>query len=216
MRDASRPTVKQELAAIRRLFDWLTVRQVVPGSPAAAVRGPKHSVRRGKTPVLATAECRRFLRGTPTDTFGDLRDRTLVAVMTYSIVRISAVLAMNVKDVFRMEDRLWLRQYEKGGKKLDISLPPQPGIVSLGLCGGSRDPRRPRGSPLPPAQPRRLAIGAPLQRAQRLGDARATRPERRDHDARLQSLVPGDGHYRLPREPGGAGRGGPVPSAWRS
>ena len=31
------------------------------------------------------------------------------------------MLAMNVKDVFRMEDRLWLRQYEKGGKKLDIS-----------------------------------------------------------------------------------------------
>ena len=120
MREASRPTVKQELAAIRRLFDWLTVRQVVPGSPAAAVRGPKHSVRRGKTPVLSTAECRRFLRGIPTDTVGGLRDRALVAVMTYSFARISAALAMNVKDVFRMEDRLWLRLQEKGGKELEI------------------------------------------------------------------------------------------------
>ena len=120
MREASRPTVKQELAAIRRLFDWLTVRQVVPGSPAAAVRGPKHSVRRGKTPVLSTAECRRFLRSIPTDTVGGLRDRALVAVMTYSFARVSAALAMNVKDVFRMEDRLWLRLHEKGGKELEI------------------------------------------------------------------------------------------------
>ena len=120
MRDASRPTVKQELAAIRRLFDWLTVRQVVPGSPAAAVRGPKHSVRRGKTPVLSTAECRRFLRSIPLETIGGLRDRALVAVMTYSFARVSAALAMNVKDVFRMEDRLWLRLHEKGGKELEI------------------------------------------------------------------------------------------------
>ena len=65
MREASRPTVKQELAVIRRLSDWLTVRQVVPITPAAAVRGQNHSVRRGKTPVLSTAECRRFLRGSP-------------------------------------------------------------------------------------------------------------------------------------------------------
>ena len=120
MREASRPTVKQELAAIRRLFDWLTVRQVVPISPAAAVRGPKHSVRRGKTPVLSTAKCRRFLRSIPTDTVGGLRDRALVAVMTYSFARVSAALAMNVKDVFSMEDRLWLRLHEKGGKEREI------------------------------------------------------------------------------------------------
>ena len=93
---------------------------MVPISPAAAVRGPKHSVRRGKTPVLSTAECRRFLRGIPTDTVGGLRDRALIAVMTYSFARVSAALAKNVKDVFRMEDRLWLRLYEKGGKELEI------------------------------------------------------------------------------------------------
>ena len=120
MRAASRPTVKQELAGIRRLFDWLTVHQVVPRSPAAAVRGPKHSVRRGKTPVLSTAECRGFLRGIPVETVGGLRDRALVAVMTYSFARISAALAMNVKDVFLMEGRLWLRLHEKGGKVLEV------------------------------------------------------------------------------------------------
>ena len=33
------PTIKQHLAAIRRLFDWLVIGQVVPANPAASVRG---------------------------------------------------------------------------------------------------------------------------------------------------------------------------------
>jgi site-specific recombinase XerD len=40
------PGVKQ-LAAVRMLFDWLVTGQVVPMSPAAAVRGPKHVVKTG-------------------------------------------------------------------------------------------------------------------------------------------------------------------------
>ncbi len=120
MREASRPTVKQELAGIRRLFDWLTVRQVVSSSPAAAVRGPKHTVRRGTTPVLSVAECRSFLRSIPVETIGGLRDRALIATMTYSFARVSAALAMNVKDVFTTDGRLWLRLLEKGGKVLEV------------------------------------------------------------------------------------------------
>ncbi len=40
------------------LFDWLVTGQVVPMNPAAAVRGPKHVVKTGKTPVLEAAEWR--------------------------------------------------------------------------------------------------------------------------------------------------------------
>lgn len=57
----SAPTVKQRLAAIRHLFDWLVIGQVVPVNPAGSVRGPSHSVKRGKTPVLAPEEARRLL-----------------------------------------------------------------------------------------------------------------------------------------------------------
>ena len=53
---ASKPTVKQHLAAIRMLFDWLVVGQVMPTNPAHSVRGPKHSVRKGKTSVLSAEE----------------------------------------------------------------------------------------------------------------------------------------------------------------
>ena len=50
------PSVKLRLAGLRMLFDWLVVGQIIPANPASAVRGPKHSVRKGKTPVLTAAE----------------------------------------------------------------------------------------------------------------------------------------------------------------
>ena len=56
------PGVKQQLAAVRMLFDWLITGQVVPINPAAAVRGPKHVVKTGKTPVLDGAEWRKLHR----------------------------------------------------------------------------------------------------------------------------------------------------------
>jgi hypothetical protein len=48
-RDFEKPTVKQHLAAIRMLFDWLVTGQVVATNPAHSVRGPKHVVKTGKT-----------------------------------------------------------------------------------------------------------------------------------------------------------------------
>ena len=93
---------------------------VAVGVVLAAVRGPKHTVRRGTTPVLSAAECRRFLRSIPVETVGGLRDRALIATMTYSFARVSAVLAMNVKDVFLTDSRLWLRLHEKGSKVLEV------------------------------------------------------------------------------------------------
>ncbi len=52
----SAPSVKQHLACIRMLFDWLVTGQVVPVNPAHSVRGPRHSVSKGVTPVLSSEE----------------------------------------------------------------------------------------------------------------------------------------------------------------
>ena len=38
------------------LFDWLTSGGIIDFNPAASVRGPKYSVKRGKTPVLTVEE----------------------------------------------------------------------------------------------------------------------------------------------------------------
>ena len=93
------PDVKQQLAAVRMLFDWLITGQVMPMNPAAAVRGPKHVVKTGKTPVLDAAEWRKLIDSIPTETVRDLRDRALISTLTYSFARINAALKMKVEDL---------------------------------------------------------------------------------------------------------------------
>src|SRR4051795_1206264 len=110
------PSVKQHLAAVRMLFDWLVVGQVMPSNPASVVRGPKHVVKRGKTPVLSPEEARELFQSIPTDSLVGLRDRALIGVLIYSFARISAALSMRVEDYFPQGKRWWLRLHEKGGK----------------------------------------------------------------------------------------------------
>jgi site-specific recombinase XerD len=114
------PTVKQHLAAIRMLFDWLVVGQVIPVNPASSVRGPKYVVKRGKTPVLSVEETRELLDSIDTSTLAGLRDRALIGVMVYSFARVGAVVAMRVQDYFPQGKRWWFRLHEKGGKRHDV------------------------------------------------------------------------------------------------
>jgi len=110
------PTVKQHLAAVRMIFDWLVIGQVIPSNPASSVRGPRYVVKRGKTPVLSAAEARQLLDSISTSTVVGLRDRALIAVMVYSFARVSAVVGMKVGDYYQLGRRFWLRLHEKGGK----------------------------------------------------------------------------------------------------
>jgi site-specific recombinase XerD len=118
--ERSAPTVKQHLAAIRMFFDHLVVGQVVEMNPAAAVRGPSYSTKKGKTPVLDEDEARRLIDGINTDALVGLRDRAIIAGMVYTFARVSALLHMNVDDYFPQGKRWWVRLHEKGGKLHDV------------------------------------------------------------------------------------------------
>lgn len=120
MTELSPPTVKLHLAAIRSLFDYMVTGQVVPFNPAASVRGPKHVVRKGKTPVLLPADARLLLDSIETNTLIGLRDRALIGVMVYSFARVSAAIGMNVEDYFMQGRRRWFRLHEKGGKHHEV------------------------------------------------------------------------------------------------
>src|SRR5574341_362845 len=113
---ASTPTVKQHLAAIRMLFDWLVIGHVIPANPALSVRGPTYILRRGKTPVLTKDETRMLLENIDISSVMGLRDRALIATMVYSFARVGAVVGMRVGDYYRNGKRWWLRLHEKGGK----------------------------------------------------------------------------------------------------
>ena len=114
--ELSAPSVKQHLACIRMLFDWLVTGQVMPSNPAHSVRGPRHSVSKGVTPVLSSEEATALLAGMDVSTVVGLRDRAIIAVMTYTFARVGAVVALTVEDYFAQKKRWWLRLHEKNGK----------------------------------------------------------------------------------------------------
>ena len=91
--------------------------QIMPVNPASAVRGPRHIVRRGKTPALDPAEARQLIDAIDISTAIGLRDRALIGLMVYSFARIGAAIGMRVEDVFPQNRRLWVRLHEKSGKQ---------------------------------------------------------------------------------------------------
>ena len=109
-------TVKLRLAAIRMLFDWLVTGQVVPFNPATSVKGPKHVVKRGKTPVLDRADARLLLESIDTESVVGLRDRAFIGLLVYTFARVGAAVAMEVQDFYPIGRRWWVRLHEKGGK----------------------------------------------------------------------------------------------------
>jgi site-specific recombinase XerD len=116
----SAPSVKLQLAALRVLFDWLVIGQVIPVNPAASVRGPKHSVKKGKTPVLAADEARTLIDAIDTSTLIGLRDWALIGLMVFTFARVGAVVKMRAEDVYVQGRRTWVRLQEKGGKQHEM------------------------------------------------------------------------------------------------
>ena len=120
LQQCSKPTVKLRLAALRMLFDWMVVGQVLPTNPAHAVRGPKHTQRKGKTPVLNVDEARALIDAIDTTSLPGLRDRALIALMVYTFARVGAAVSMKVEDYFVQGRRGWVRLHEKGGKEHEM------------------------------------------------------------------------------------------------
>jgi site-specific recombinase XerC len=102
------------------LFDWLVVGQILPTNPAAAVRGPKYVVKRGKTPVLTPDQARQLLDSIDADELIGLRDRALIGVMVYGFARVGAVTGMRVEDYFQSGKKWRFRLHEKGGKLHEV------------------------------------------------------------------------------------------------
>jgi site-specific recombinase XerD len=117
---AAAPTVKQHLAAIRMLFDFLVTGQVVPMNPASSVRGPKHVVKVGKTPVLKADQARALIDSIKIDSIVGLRDRAIIGAMCFTFARVSAMVNMKVDDYYQNGKRWWIRLHEKGGKRHEV------------------------------------------------------------------------------------------------
>jgi site-specific recombinase XerD len=102
------------------LFDWLVVGQVVLSNPASSVRGPRHSVRKGKTPVLAADQARAMLDAIDVTAPVGLRDQAMIGLMVYTFARVGAAIGMRLEDVYVQGRRTWVRLHEKGGKQHEM------------------------------------------------------------------------------------------------
>ena len=142
----SKPTVKLHLAAIRMLFDWLVMGQVVSLNPAASVRGPKYVIKKGRTPVLTAKEARRLLDSIDTTTVIGLRDRALIGVMAFSFARVGAALGMRMEDYYTEGGQGWFRLHEKGGRLHGVPAHPKAArylgayIAAAGIAGDRKGP----------------------------------------------------------------------------
>ena len=190
------PTIKQHLAGIRRLCDWLVTGQVIPTNPSTSVRGPTHVVRTGKTPVLQPAEARQLLDSIDTSTLRGLRDRALLGVMVYSFARVSAVVGMRVEDYYQQGKRWWLRLQEKGGKHHAVPVHHKAEAyldAYLAAAGIAAE----KDAPLWRSMPRAGGLGAaPAEPGGCVPDDQAAHQDRRPRRGQLPHL-PGHGHHRV-------------------
>lgn len=119
-------SVKQHLAALRMLFDYLVLGHVLEMNPAASVRGPRYTIKKGKTPVLSAEEARLLLNSIPVaddrgrPILAGIRDRAILGVLAYTFARVSAMIAMRVEDYFQQGKRWWFRLHEKGGRYHEV------------------------------------------------------------------------------------------------
>ncbi len=113
------PTVKQNLAALRMLFDYLGVPR---DNPVEGVRGPKHVVRMGRTPVLSAEQARTLLASIDINTIAGRRDAALISLMVYTFARVSAAVGVQIEDYHFHGARRWVRLHEKGSREHSVPL----------------------------------------------------------------------------------------------
>ena len=196
----SKPTVKQHLAAIRMLFDWMVTGGVLPFNPAASVRGPKYVIKKGKTPVLTPEEARLLLDSIDVAEISGLRDRALIAVMVYSFARVSAVVGMNVEDYYQQGKRCWLRLQEKGGKQHEVPVHHKAEEYLDAYIKAAGIAERKRHAAVAQHDERARLRRRPDEPRGRVPDDPAALPARGARRRRQLPHFPGDGDYRLSAE----------------
>lgn len=117
---ASVPTQKLHLAALRKFFDYLVVRQVLPSNPAASVRLARFSLTEGKTTEVTVDQVRAIQAGIDFTSASGVRDRAIIGVLTYTGARVGAVATLRRRDLSHDGTQFTLNFREKNGKERAI------------------------------------------------------------------------------------------------
>lgn len=118
--EASKPMKKLHLAALRHFFDKAVERHAIMLNPALSVRGPKLSIREGKTKGLGVKQARQLLASIDVSTPVGLRDRAVIATLIYTAARRGAVAKLKRQDFHSDGRQHYFQLDEKGGKQRTI------------------------------------------------------------------------------------------------
>ena len=108
------------LAALRHFFDLLVVRHAIVLNPFLSVRGPRYDTRRGKTPEITVPQVRQLLSAIDCARPIGLRDRAVIATLTYTGARVGAVAQLRLQDLRDYGEHRSLCFREKRGKEREV------------------------------------------------------------------------------------------------
>jgi len=116
----SLPTKKQHLAALRKFFNLLVERHICLLNPAAVAELERMTVVEGKTPQITPAQISQLLQTIALNKVTGLRDRAIIAVLSFTGARAGAVAKLRREDFYSVDTQFMLHFDEKGGKSREI------------------------------------------------------------------------------------------------
>jgi integrase/recombinase XerD len=121
-------TVRNRLASLSSLFEYLCEKNAVTHNPIKGVKRPKVESYEGKTPALGDHQARKLLDAPHGDSLKGKRDRAILATLLYHALRREELCKLRVKDA--QHERRGVAHLEvsgKGGKTRYIPLHPAAG-----------------------------------------------------------------------------------------
>jgi site-specific recombinase XerD len=116
----SLPTKKQHLAALRKFFNLLVERHICLLNPAAVAELERMTVVEGKTPQITPSQISQLIQTIALNKLPDLRDRAIIAVLSFTGARAGAVAKLHREDFYSVDTQFMLHFDEKGGKYREI------------------------------------------------------------------------------------------------
>jgi len=129
-RDLSGTTIRNRLAALSSLFEYLCDQNTVTHNPVKGVKRPSIDSYEGKSPALGDHQARALHDAPDSVSLKGKRDRAILSTLLYHALRRDELCRLRVKDI-KQERRgvLHMRVFGKGGKTR--YLPIHPGTIGL-------------------------------------------------------------------------------------
>ncbi len=124
-RDLSGTTIRNRLAALSSLFEYLCEQNAVTHNPVKGVKRPSVESYEGKSPALGDHQARALLDAPDSLSLKGKRDRAILAILLYHALRRDELCKLKVKDI-QQERRgvLHMKVSGKGGKTRYLPIHP--------------------------------------------------------------------------------------------